>query len=104
MKGWTKFFPTNHPPLFSPGTEETQCEAPFAFTISDALLTDLYLVRLIPIMISRMMISLKKAARSRQPHLDLEIPTGTSTNFQHSHSGHQAVDAIPLSVFTSERT
>jgi len=56
----------------------------------------------IPMMITRMMISLKRAASSRQLHLDLEVPSGLPTSSQGGHSS-RTVDGILLSVFKIRR-
>lgn len=65
-------------------------------------LIDLVLARLVPVMVTRMIISLKKAASSRQPHLDLGVSTGLQMDLQGVYSPH-AVDSIPLSVFRDQR-
>ena len=52
-------------------------------------------------MISRMIVSLMKAAGSRQPHMNTGVPTGPPTNLQNNCSPRLA-DGIQLSVFRSE--
>ena len=69
-----------------------------AHAITDAWLTDLDLFRLIPMIISRMIVSLKKAASSRQPHMSMGIPTGLPMNPQDTSSS-RSVGGIQLSVF-----
>ena len=58
-------------------------------------------IRFIPMMVTRMVLSLKKAASSRQPYLDLVVQTELPTDLQGT-SPH-AVDDIQLSVLESEQ-
>jgi len=58
--------------------------------------------RFIPMMVTRIIISLKKVATERQPYLGPEIPTAPPTGAQDYHSPH-VVDTIPLSALKSER-
>ena len=67
----------------------------------DAWLSDLIFFRLIPVMVTRMVISLKKVASERQP-LSLENPTSFPMGLQDDYSAH-AVNGIPLSVLKVER-
>jgi len=60
---------------------------------------DMDLTRFIPMMVTRIIISLKRAATERRPYLGLEIPTAPPTGVQDYH----AVDIIPLSTLKSER-
>lgn len=53
-------------------------------------------------MIARIIISLKKVASSREPYIDLQVPSGLSTHLRDGHS-HRTTDDIPLSVLESER-
>jgi hypothetical protein len=61
----------------------------------DAWLIDLDLARLVPMMICRMIISLKKVAGSRQPQDTIQ------TNLQDTYS-RRPVDNIPLSVLKTD--
>ena len=76
---------------------EILCEILLTRTVSYVWLSDPALVRLIPMMITRMIISLKKVASERQPHPYLEAPSALPMG---SHNGHsiRATDDIPLSV------
>ena len=56
--------------------------------------------RFIPMMVTRMIISLKKAASSRQLYLDLEVRTGSPAAPQRSHSS-RAAEGVRLSVLRS---
>lgn len=69
----------------------------FVPTTSDAQLTDSNLFRFIPMMISRMVISLKKAAGERQPHLGLEVPSVVPINLQDVQY-LRGVDGIQLPI------
>ena len=70
--------------LCFPPVGGTLCEV-FTYTRSDVWLINSDLVRFIPMMIARIIISLKKVASSRQPYLDLGIPSGLSMRLQDSH-------------------
>lgn len=85
-----------------PSVGETLCEMLLARTRSDAWLIDLDPFRLIPMMIVRVIISLKKAASQRQSYSGLEAPSMLSMNLQGGYSTH-AVDGIPLSALEGER-
>ena len=71
-----------------------------ANTTTDAQLTDLDLVRFIPMMTSRIIISLKKVASSGRIHMSGEALSGPSMNLQDTHS-HHPLDNIQLSPFKS---
>ena len=58
----------------------------------------LHLCRLIPMMICRMAISLKKAASTEQYLGDTEVPSVLPVNLQDAHSP-RAMENIQLSVF-----
>ena len=99
--GWTRSFVcffANY--SFFPPAGETQCEIFFACKMGDARLIDFGLVRLIPVMISRMTISLKKVASMQEAYMSLEIPTGVPTNLQDTHSP-RPTDNIRLSLLKS---
>lgn len=80
----------------------TRCEISLTRTIIGVWLRNLDSVRFIPMMIARMIISLKEVASSRPLYLDPEMPSGSSTYFQDGHSP-RVVGGIPLSVLKSER-
>jgi len=48
-------------------------------------------------MISRMIISLKKAASLRRLHMSMEVPNGLQTNLEDTYS-HHPVDNVQLSA------
>ena len=54
-------------------------------------------------MISRIIISLKRATSSRQTCLDVEVPGGLPMNFRDGHSPC-TVDGIPLRVLVHEES
>ena len=67
--------------------------------IPGLLLIDLGLDRFMPMMICRMIMSLRKAADSTRPMMSIEVPTEPETgNWHYSHPLHP-VDNIKLSVF-----
>ena len=87
--------------LCFPPVGGTWCETAFFIrTISDLWLIDSDPVRFIPMMMARMIISLKEVASSRQPCLDLEVPSELLANLQDTHSPH-TMDGIPLPVLES---
>ena len=88
------------PPL--PSVGEMACEMLLARTIPNAWLIILGLIRLIPLMTARMIISLKKAADSQRPRLNPEVPGGLSTSTRDHHSLRQMND-IQLFVLEGER-
>ena len=59
------------------------------------------LIRFIPMMVTRIIISLKKVATERQPYLGLEVPTVPPTGVQDYCPPN--MDIIPLSVLKDER-
>jgi len=71
-----------------------------AHTVTDVCVTDLDLARLIPMIISRIIVSLKKAASSRPLTMSLEIPTGLPMSLEDTRSPH-TMDTVRLSVFES---
>ena len=80
-----------------PPVGEILCEILLARTICYAWLIDPAFVRLIPMMVTRMVVSLRKFASERQPHPLLEAPNALPMGSQNGHSP-RAVDGIPLSV------
>ena len=75
---------------------------PLAPTIRDSLLIDLDPVRLIPMMVSRIVISLKKFASERRGHLSVDVPSKMPMSVQDGYNSHP-VEGIPLSVLKGER-
>ena len=80
---------------------ETLCEIPIARTINDVWLIDLDPIRFIPMMIVRIIISLKEVARSRRCHPHLDIPNGLPMNLRDTRSP-RTPDDIRSSEFRSE--
>ena len=67
-------------------------------TITNQSLIDFYPDRFMPMMISRMIISLKKVAAKQRSNVDVEIPTGLpTTNTGYTSSSHPTGD-IQLAV------
>lgn len=62
-----------------------RCKTFLTRTVFEEWLINSDSTRFIPMMITRMIISLKKVASSRQPYLDLGIPSGLSMRLQDSH-------------------
>ena len=56
----------------------------------------LVLIRFIPVMITRMIISLKKSAS--KPHMNMETPSAFTLGLQDSECTTRTADGIPLSV------
>ena len=83
-----------------PPVGDFSCEILLAQTIRDAWLSDLVLIRLIPVMITRMIISLKKSAS--KPHMDMEAPSAFTLGLQDSECTAHTAEGIPLSVIKSE--
>lgn len=93
--GWIIFTSANHSHLF-PSAGGTRCET--LSTINGVWLIDSDPVRLIPMMMARIIISLKKvAASSRRPRLELGIPTGFPADLQDTYSPHS-----PYSPYSSD--
>ena len=84
--------------LYFPSAGGILCETIFAYTIDGTRLIDFDLDRFIPMMMSRMIISLKKAAQSGPPHTSIVLPTLSPTALSDTRSHHTA-DPIRLSVF-----
>ena len=66
---------------------------------SDARLIDLDLVRLIPVMICRMIISLKKAATVKRSHITVEVSSVSRINQEDTDQE----DSVQLSVLKFDR-
>ena len=81
---------------YFPLAGETRCEMRLAHTIPNAWLIDLDSIRFIPMMIGRIIISLKKVASSQHRQLSIEVPTGSRSNPQDTNS--RPVENIQLSV------
>ena len=64
--------------------------------MTDAWLIDSDLDRYIPMMISRMIISLKKVTSSRKTYMGMEIPASLAMSPQDSYAPH-LVESIQLS-------
>jgi len=77
-----------------------QCEMPLTHTITDARLIGWDPVRLLPVMIGRMTISLKKVASSQRSSMSMGVSTGLPMNLQDIYSPHP-VGGIQLSVLKS---
>ena len=89
--------------LCFPSVGVTQCETVSARTITDARLTEFDLDRLIPVMISRTIISVKKVASSHQPlHMSAELLDGPPVTLQDACNPH-STEAIQLSVFKKQQ-
>ena len=65
---------------------DTLCAMPPPLTVNDTELIPRPPVRFIPMMITRMIISLKKVASSRVPQMNLEIPSEFLVHLQDSCS------------------
>ena len=89
----------NHSP-FPPLVEGTWCEILLTRIISD--MADSHLVRLIPMMMGRMIISLKEVANEQRSHPSVDIPSRFPTDVQESYFPRVG-DGIPLSQFKSGR-
>jgi len=86
----------NYLPFF---TGEVRCKIILACTITDVWLIDCDLARVIPVMITRMIISLKKVASSGQPHASTDVlQSGLPTNLRDIYS-FRPTDSMQLSVF-----
>ena len=72
--------------FFSLVAGDTLCEMPPSLTVNDTELIPRPPVRFIPMMITRMIISLKKVASSRVPQMNLEIPSEFLVHLQDSYS------------------
>ena len=79
----------------------TRCEILLARTISDVWLTDSDPVRFIPMLMSRIIISLKEVAGSQRPYLNPEVPNGLSTYLLDSHFP-QTAGGVRLSQLKNE--
>lgn len=91
-----------HPPFFL-SVGETPCKIFLAhIIISDRWLTNFDITRLIPMMIARVIISLKKVASERQSYLGSEVPPISPVNLQGGRFT-KAADGIPLSVLEGEQ-
>ena len=64
---------------------------------TNAWLINSDLGRYIPMMISRMIMSLKEVASSRETHLVMDIPSALPMNLQDSYAPHR-VESIRLST------
>ena len=69
--------------------------------LSGVWLINLDIIRFIPIMVARIVISLKKAAGSRQTRLGPEVPNRFPIGLQDTYPS-RAVEGIPLGVFRSQ--
>jgi len=78
---------------------ETGCKMDFARTVTDARLTNLDLNRFIPLMICRLIMSLKKAATSHPTHISIEVPTETPVTYQDT----QGTESIQLSEIKKQQ-
>jgi hypothetical protein len=85
-----------------PPVEGILCKILLTRTTPNSWLIDLDLIRLIPLMTTRVIISLKKAAEKPQPDLTFGTLGGSSANATGRFPPRQ-VDDIPLSVFEGER-
>lgn len=81
---------------------EILCEMFLARTMGNVWLIHSDLARFMPMMITRMFISLRKVASSQRRRLDLEVPAGSPTHLQDGYSP-RAVNIIPLPVLKRER-
>lgn len=79
---------------FTP-TVGIQCEMFHATSDTALIISDLF--RFIPMMLARMIISLKKVASLQQLHLDPEILSGSPAQLQDGYSTRM-VGTIPLAV------
>ena len=80
----------------------TRCEMLLVRTIIGMQLTGSGPVRFIPMMVTRMTISLKKVASSQQPYLDMDVPSGLPTDLEDNPSPRTA-GGIRLSILGSGR-
>jgi hypothetical protein len=90
------------PSFFSTLAGEITREMFLARTTPDSWLIDLDLTRLIPLMTTRVIVSLKKAADKPQSNLNYGTLSGPSTNAINRYPPRGA-DDIPLSVLEGER-
>jgi hypothetical protein len=88
--------------LLFPPAEETPRKILLAHATPDSWLIDLNLIRLIPLMTTRVIVSLKKAADKPQPNPTFGTLSGPSANATNRYPPRQT-DDIPLSVFEGER-
>ena len=78
------------------------CKILLACTTSNArLVTDMDLIRFIPMMVTRIIISLKKVATERQPYLGPEVPTEPPTGV-HDYYSPNVADIVPLSTLLKD--
>ena len=75
---------------------------PLARTTPASRLINLDFIRFIPMMMNRMILSLKKVVDKPQPHLSMRAPVGPSVHIHDCYSPRQA-DGIRLSVFGGEQ-
>ena len=86
--------------LFSSLVGETQCGIFFIVTTTNVRLTNLDPPRYIPMMISRMIISLKKVATTRQTYMGMDAANVLPTHECNSHTPHRVErETFPLSTF-----
>ena len=78
-----------------------RCKTFLTRTVFEEWLINSDSTRFIPMMITRMIISLKKVASSRPPRLDMKAPIGLPTKLQDTRSP-RTPDDIQLSEFRSE--
>jgi hypothetical protein len=79
-----------------PSTGGPRCKMLLVCTMASVWLIDLDHDRFIPMMTSRMIMALKKAASSRQTRMDLELPTSLPVSLQDTCPSHR-VESIQLS-------